>query len=158
MQKKPFFYGWYIVAAAFLTMMVTVGLTLYNLPFFYEFFIDEFGWTDTQATRGFLIGTLLVLPFGGFLVHRFSARKLIVVGALLQMLAFNSFGLMGGSLFLYYLVWCALMAGLSLLRPDSPSGDLVAMVSPQPGHRILVWRISAWDSAGPSRRSMWRCH
>ena len=117
MQKKPFFYGWYVVGAAFFTMMVTVGLTLYNLPFFYEFFIDEFGWTDTQATRGFLIGTLLVLPFGGFLIHRFSARKLIIAGALMQMVAFNSFGLMGGSLFLYYFVWCSLMAGFLYSGP-----------------------------------------
>lgn len=117
MEQKPFFYGWYVVGAAFFTMMVTVGLTLYNLPFFYEFFIDEFGWTDTQATRGFLIGTLLVLPFGGFLIHRFSARKLIIAGALMQMVAFNSFGLMGGSLFLYYFVWCSLMAGFLYSGP-----------------------------------------
>ena len=58
-----------------------------------------------------------MLPFGGFLIHRFSARKLIIAGALMQMVAFNSFGLMGGSLFLYYFVWCSLMAGFLYSGP-----------------------------------------
>ena len=116
-MKQKIFYGWYIVAAAFFTMMLTVGVTLYNLPFFYEFFIEEFSWADTQATRGFLIGTLLILPFGGFLVHRFSARKLIIFGVAMQLLAFNGFGLMGGSLFLYYFIWCMLMTGFLYSGP-----------------------------------------
>tara|TARA_Y100000588_G_scaffold376965_1_gene455404 strand:- start:217 stop:1428 length:1212 start_codon:yes stop_codon:yes gene_type:complete len=108
---KKTFYGWFIVGASFFTMMMTVGVVIYGMPFFYEFFKDEFGWTDSEATRGVLIGTLLVLPLGGLVVHRFSPRKLIMCGLVLELLALNCFGLMEGNLVLYCFIWCILMVG-----------------------------------------------
>ena len=110
-MKTRVFYGWFIVGASFFTMMLTVGVTIYGMPFFYEFYKDEFGWTDAEATRGILIGTLLVLPLGGLIVHRFSPRKLIMGGVVLQCIALNGFGLMDGNLFLYCFIWCVLMTG-----------------------------------------------
>ena len=110
-MKSKTFYGWFIVGASFFTMMLTVGVTIYGMPFFYEFYKDEFGWTDAEATRGVLIGTLLVLPLGGLVIHRFSPRRLIMCGVVLQLIALNCFGLMEGNLFLYCFIWCVLMTG-----------------------------------------------
>ena len=42
----------YIVATAFLSLLAIVGFALYGLPFFYDFFVREFGWSRTVVTSG----------------------------------------------------------------------------------------------------------
>lgn len=111
------FYGWAISAAAFFTLLVTVGIPFYGLPFFYDHFIAEFGWSRAQTTSGIAIATVLVQPLGGLLVHRFSARRLIMAGAAALLLAFVGFSLGTGSLFLYYAAWCVFMAGYVFSGP-----------------------------------------
>ena len=82
--------------------MITVGIPFYGLPFFYDYFIKEFGWSRAQTTSGIAIATILIQPVGGLLVHRFSPRKLIMAGTALTCLAFTGFAHMNGSLWLYY--------------------------------------------------------
>jgi MFS family permease len=105
------FYGWFVAGAAFFTLMLTVGIPFYGMAFFYDYFIEEFGWSRAATTGGIALGTLLIQPIGGLLVHRFSARKLIVFGASMLFLAFLGFGGGSGSLLLYYVAWCAFMTG-----------------------------------------------
>ena len=52
-----------------------------------------------------------MLPLGGLVIHRFSPRKLIMCGVVLQLIALNCFGLMEGNLYLYCFIWCVLMTG-----------------------------------------------
>ena len=42
----------YIIATAFLSLFAIVGFALYGLPFFYDFFSKEFGWSRTVVTSG----------------------------------------------------------------------------------------------------------
>ena len=40
------------VATAFLALFSIVGFALYGLPFFYDFFVEDLGWTRQQVTSG----------------------------------------------------------------------------------------------------------
>jgi MFS family permease len=94
-----------------------VGVPFYGLPFFYDHFIAEFGWSRAQTTSGIAIATVLIQPLGGLMVHRFSPRKLIMAGAASLLVAFAVFGMGTGSLLLYYTAWCIFMAGYVFSGP-----------------------------------------
>lgn len=105
------FYGWWIGAAAFFTLMLTVGIPFYGMPFFYDYFIREFGWSRAAATSGIAFATLLIQPVGGLLIHRFRPSRLIVFGSVMLALSLALFGMGTGSLVVYYVAWCLFMAG-----------------------------------------------
>jgi MFS family permease len=105
------FYGWYVAASTFLTLLITVGVPFYGMPFFYDHFIREFGWTRAQTTSGIALATVLIQPLGGLLVHRYSPRKMIAFGAAMLLLSLALFGMQTGSLLLYYGAWCVFMVG-----------------------------------------------
>ena len=78
----------YIVATAFLSLFAIVGFAYYGLPFFYDFFMKEFGWSRAVVTSGNALGKLLVGPlFGfvaGYLIDRYGPRRLMMSGALMM--------------------------------------------------------------------------
>lgn len=82
----PFFYGWVIVAVAFITMGIGVNSrTAFSLLF--PPMLQEFGWqrgtTAAAFSFGFLVYTLLS-PFLGVLMDRFGPRLMMPVGVLLM--------------------------------------------------------------------------
>src|ERR1051326_5739980 len=109
-MKKPF-YGWWINAAVFVAFGLTVGVPYYGLPFFYDYFVKEFGWTRSQIALGFPLGAALTLWVGPALVHRYSARRMLLIGTFLTFVSFLGFGVMGGSLALYYVLWTLYRGG-----------------------------------------------
>jgi len=78
------FYGWWVVAAAFLNLFFAVGIIFYGFPVFYASFVESLGFSRAQVTQGFFLGFLIVgLPFGllaGAVIDRIGARWVIVVG------------------------------------------------------------------------------
>jgi MFS family permease len=96
------FYGWYVVATAFLTFGLSVGIPYYNMPFFYDYFQKSFHWSLKDITFGFPLAALLTIWVGPLLIPRFSPRKLIIVGTGLTALAFWGFGSMSGTLLVYF--------------------------------------------------------
>jgi sugar phosphate permease len=72
------------VSAAFLGLFSIVGFALYGLPYFYDFFVRDLGWTRQQVTSGNALSKLVVGPlFGllaGIMVDRFGPRRLMLVG------------------------------------------------------------------------------
>ena len=72
------------LAAAFLALFSIVGFALYGLPFFYDFFVRDLGWTRRQVTSGNAISKVVVGPVFGFLagaiVDRFGVRRLMLAG------------------------------------------------------------------------------
>src|SRR6266849_6437048 len=111
------FYGWWITAAAFLTFVLSVGITYYNIGFFFDYFQREFNWTRPQITLGFPIAAALTIWAGPLLVHRFSPRKLILVGTAITALAFAGFANMRGVVLVYYGFWVLYTLGYILSGP-----------------------------------------
>jgi len=116
-MKRKIFYGWWIAAVAFLTLMLTVGVPFYGLPFFYDYFQNDFGWSRAQVTSGIGIATILVLPPGGLIIARFTPRTLLVAGILLLSASLSGFALMHGNLFFYYAMWSLFMLGYLCAGP-----------------------------------------
>jgi MFS family permease len=83
-QPPPIFYGWWIVAAAFLNLFFGVGIVFYGFPVFYPALVEALGFTRAQVTQGFLLGFLVVgLPFGvlaGTVIDRVGPRRVILTG------------------------------------------------------------------------------
>jgi MFS family permease len=115
MQRK--FFGWWITAAAFFTFGLSVGIPYYNIGFFYDYFQREFHWSRSEITLGFPIAAALTIWFGPMVIHRFSPRKLILVGTVLTIIAFAGFANMGGALLVYYAFWVIYTVGYILSGP-----------------------------------------
>lgn len=105
------FYGWRIVAAAFVTFGIAVGVPYYNIGFFYDYFQRAFGWMRTDITLGFPLAALITIWVGPLIVHRVSPRKLILAGTALTAVALAGFARMGRGLAVYYGLWIVYMLG-----------------------------------------------
>lgn len=84
-EPDKIFYGWWVVAAAFLNFFFIIGIIFYGFPVFYASFVEALGFTRAQVTQGFLLGFLIIgLPSGlvaGAVIDRIGARWVIVAGA-----------------------------------------------------------------------------
>lgn len=116
MNRKSF-YGWWITAAAFFSFGIAVGIPYYGMPFFYDYYQKDLGWSRPQITLGFPLAAMLTLWVGPLLVHRFSPRKLIMIGTALTCVAFLGFGRMHGALWFYYALWFFYMVGYIFSGP-----------------------------------------
>jgi len=116
-RTKAGFYGWWIVATAFVTFGLSVGIPYYNLPFFYDYFGKTHGWELKQITLGFPLAALLTIWVGPLLIPRFSPRKLIIVGTGCTAIAFFGFGAMGGSLLTYFALYFLYTVGYIFSGP-----------------------------------------
>jgi sugar phosphate permease len=71
-------------ATAFAALFSVVGLSLYGLPLYYDFMVNELGWTRMMVTSGNAISKLVVGPLFGFaagwIVDRFGPRRLMMTG------------------------------------------------------------------------------
>src|SRR5215467_13499463 len=86
-ESANIFYGWWVVAAAFLNFFFVIGIIFYGFPVFYSSFVQALGFTRAQVTQGFFLGFLIVgLPFGliaGAVIDRLGAKWVMLVGAAL---------------------------------------------------------------------------
>src|SRR5690349_20596178 len=85
-----------LVSTSFLALFAIVGLVLYGLPLYYDFFVKELGWTRAAVTSGNMIGKVLVGPLFGFLagalIDRVGPRKPMLAGIVLASLALVGLG------------------------------------------------------------------
>jgi sugar phosphate permease len=94
-------------ATGFLSLFSIVGIAFYGLPFFYDFWMEDFGWSRATVTSGNAVGKIVLALFAfltGWIVDRFGPRRVMLVGILL-----GGFALMGlsrmTSLWLFYLFY-----------------------------------------------------
>src|SRR5215470_9902928 len=96
------------LVTAFFALFCIVGLSLWGLPFFYDFMVRQFGWTRAQVTSGNAISKLIVGPaFGfiaGWMVDHFGPRRVMMAGILLAGLALVGLGSIStlGMFYMFY--------------------------------------------------------
>ena len=76
-----------VAGTAFVVLFCIVGLALWGLPFYYDFMVQQFGWTRAQVTSGNALSKLVVGPaFGfiaGWIIDRFGPRRVMMAGVLM---------------------------------------------------------------------------
>jgi sugar phosphate permease len=107
-DENKTFYGYWIVAAAFIFMMMVVGFVLYGLPQFYPNYIAEFGWRRDQIQLGNTLSKVIVGPIFGFAagwaIEKLGPRSVMIAGAFFAGVALLGFSMMNslGQLYLFY--------------------------------------------------------
>lgn len=107
-KPNKLFYGWWIVAAAFIFMMMIVGFVLYGLPQFFPNYIQEFGWRRDQIQLGNTMSKIIVGPLLGFAagwaMEKFGPRSIMISGACFAAVALVGFSFMNSlsQLYLFY--------------------------------------------------------
>ncbi len=121
------FYGWWVVAAAFLNLFFGVGIVFYGMPVFYPELVRNLGFSRSQVTAGLLLGFVIVAPFVGYLgslIDRRGARDVIRSGLIFVGVPLILMGSMT-HLWQYYLLSIAEIFGYILTGPI-PNQVLVA--------------------------------
>src|SRR5690606_3553510 len=82
--RTNFFYGWVVVAVAFVSMGIAVNTrTAFSL--LYPPILDEFGWERGATARAFSIGFLAstaAVPLVGMLIDRYGPRLVLPLAGL----------------------------------------------------------------------------
>jgi sugar phosphate permease len=106
-----------VAATGFLSLFSIVGIAFYGLPFFYDFWIEDFGWSRATVTSGNAVGKVIVALFAfltGWIVDRIGPRRVMLAGILMGGIALIGLGRMT-NLWLFYLFYfinaLAYMAG-----------------------------------------------
>ena len=92
-------------ATGFLSLFAIVGFAFYGLPFFFDFWAEDFGWSRTTITSGNAVGKMVIAAFAflsGWIVDRFGPRRVMLVGIVLGGLALVGLGNMTGSMWQFY--------------------------------------------------------
>ncbi|MGC2196119.1 MAG: MFS transporter [Terriglobales bacterium] len=101
--------GLKVAATAFVVLFCIVGLALWGLPFYYDFMVQQFGWSRAQVTSGNALSKLLVGPVFGFIagwiVDRFGPRHIMMAGILMAGIALVGLGSIStlGMFYFFYL-------------------------------------------------------
>lgn len=174
LARLPFFYGWVVVAVAFVTMGIGVNIrTAFSLLF--PPILAEFGWDRGQTAAAFSIGFItatIYSPMIGMLMDRFGPRIVIPCGAVLMSVGmvlatfisqpwhlYLTMGVLvgGGTIFLSYMghslflpYWFVRKRGLALGIAFSGVGVGSIFLFPWLQRFIVQsgWRESCWVMAG----------
>jgi len=98
----------YIVITAFMSLFALVGFAYYGVPFFYDFMVNDFGYSRAEVTSGNAVGKLVVAPLFGFLagwlIDRYGPRRLMMLGAVLMGVALMGLSY-SSSLWMFYMFY-----------------------------------------------------
>lgn len=98
-----------VAATGFLSLFSLVGIMFYGLPFFYDFWVTDFGWTRETVTSGNALAKLIIGPLFGFLagwsIDRFGPRRLMLSGIVMGGIALIGLSRMTslGQFYFFYL-------------------------------------------------------
>jgi len=103
-----------VTATGFLSLFSIVGIMFYGLPFFFDFWVTDFGWNRATVTSGNLFGKIIIGPLFGFLagwfVDRFGPKRLMIFGIIVCGLAVIGLSRMT-SLFEFYSMYLLMALG-----------------------------------------------
>ena len=83
-KQLPFFYGWVILVACTLGVIMSIPGQTMGVSVFTDYLIEAMGVSRLQLSNAYLVGTLssgLLLPFGGVFLDRFGSRLSVVLAS-----------------------------------------------------------------------------
>ena len=89
--RRPLYYGWWVLAATAVIEMLTIGSTSYSAGLFVLPLQHEFSLSRAAANSPLpisFIGAAVMAPLAGYLLDRYSAQKVIAIGAIAFGLSF----------------------------------------------------------------------
>ena len=144
---RPVFYGWIIVAAAFVAQFVTVGVQTSVSAVFAPELANEFGWSRSQIFLPDTVGQLLLM-FVGFLigsrVDRYGARPIMLFAAAICIPAALLMSLV--ETYWQFL----LIRGVFLVTSASVAGFLVVSIAVSKWFVVKRGQALGWTSMGVS--------
>lgn len=119
-NKKTFFYGWAIVVACMLIQAVPYSIAANIQPAFTNFVTSGEGFSFTQFSLIFTIGTVVSAvcsPAIGTLYSnpKLNVKLLYIFGVLLLSGSFAAFSLAGGNIFAYYALSILVQIGCAII-------------------------------------------
>src|SRR5881394_882615 len=98
-----------VAATSFLALFSIVGIALYGLPLFYDFWVTDFGWKRADVTSGNAYSKLIIGPlfgfFAGWIIDRFGPRRLMMAGVVMAGAAVIGLSLMSGAFWMFYVFY-----------------------------------------------------
>ena len=119
-QKSTFFYGWLIVVGCMLIQAVPYSLAANIQPAFTKYVTTGEGFTLTQFSLIFTIGTIVSALCSPFIGKLYSSPKaniklLYVLGVVLVGASFSAMSLAGGNIFAYYALSILVQIGSAII-------------------------------------------
>ena len=115
-KKRKVFFGWYIVAASAAQAFYISGTFFFGFTAFFNPIANEFGWSRAAVATALALQRTesgIAGPFVGFMVDRYGARGVMLVGTVLTAAGFFSLARIS-SLMTFYLSFGLLALGISM--------------------------------------------
>ena len=119
MKISRIFYGYWILLACFLLTFIASGCGPISFSFFVTSLETDFNWSRTEIMIGFMVFFVCAAigsPLFGRLVHRYGARKVVSLGALLPCLGFILLSQMS-ELWHFYIGYILIGFGIAAIGP-----------------------------------------
>lgn len=112
MKTSRMFYGWWVVIASIMGMIISQGPVLvFTFGIFMKPLSAEFGWSRSQVSLALTIAILtaaIFTPWIGRLIDRKGARQVAIPALLLFGVGIMSLGLLPANLVLFYLAFAVI--------------------------------------------------
>jgi sugar phosphate permease len=105
-----------VTSTSFFSLFSIVGIMFYGLPFFFDFWVKDFGWSHATVTSGNLAGKIIIGPLFGFaagwFIDKFGPRRLMLAGIVMAGIAVMGFSFMTS---LWHFYACYLLVALGYM-------------------------------------------
>jgi len=111
---KKIFYGWWVVASGCILYLFGSGTVFYGFNVFFNPMIKEFGWRSSVTSGAFSMARLeggLEGPVAGWMIDKYGARKLALIGGLITGLGFITLVLVNDNPLSLYVIFGLLSLG-----------------------------------------------
>jgi sugar phosphate permease len=98
-----------VTATGFFSLFSIVGIAFYGLPFFYDFWVQDFGWSRATVTSGNAFGKIFIgmfAFFAGWVIDRFGPRRVMLTGVVMGGVALMGLSMVTSlwQFYLFYLI------------------------------------------------------
>lgn len=121
-KSKGIFYGWWVVISGTFLYGLGIGAVFYGFNTFFSPMVEEFGWSRAATSGAFSMSRLeggFSGPIVGWLIDRFGARKIAIIGVITTGLGFMSLTLVRNLWTLYIIFGIFISVGndMGFARP-----------------------------------------